>query len=591
MQIVIQFKFLQFYVLTTITIGKGILFMEKEKSARTFKDFCAIAEEFSQCMNDYLYVYNIPGDTYYISERALRRFRMPSNIFQDVANTISTFTYPDDIPLLQKDLSEVNSGLKDERNLEYRWLSTNGSPVWINVKGRILKSSDGVARLMIGCINEIGKRQKADNVSGLRGESSLEEHLKLLGPSLMDAMFLRIGIDDFKVINERHGAEYGNYVLRAVAGCIKQCLRPLQSVYRIVSDEFMVLDLSGSDFREMNRLYHDIRSAVDKVISTEQYKAIYTISAGLLSLKDLAPEVAQDYSQTMKFSEFALTEAKNRGKNQLYFFKPEDYNSFLRMRYIRSSLRKSLEENFNGFELFFQPIVVSSDGELFAAETLLRFHTQTGEYVPPLELVSILEESGLIIPVGKWIIRNALAMCKKCREKYPDFVISVNLSYIQLLKSPLYEDIAESLEKAQMPPTCLIVELTESGHLENTPAVQNVWKKLKKLGVSIALDDFGTGYSNLINIGNLRPNIIKIDRSFTVKALRNDYEHELLIHIIKMVHRIGLNLVVEGIETHDELERINELHPDYIQGFYYSKPCPAEEFVQKYVTAETITEF
>ena len=105
------------------------------------------------------------------------------------------------------------------------------------------------------------------------------------------------------------------------------------------------------------------------------------------------------------------------------------------------------------------------------------------------------------------------------------------------------------------------------------------------------MDDFGTGYSNLINIGNLRPNIIKIDRSFTVKALRNDYEHELLIHIIKMVHRIGLNLVVEGIETHDELERINELHPDYIQGFYYSKPCPAEEFVQKYVTAETITEF
>ena len=306
--------------------------MERENRKKTFEDFCEIAEEFSLCMNDYLYVYDIPGDTYYISRRALDRFKMPANIFHDVPRTISTFTYSDDIPLLIEDMAEVNSGQKDERNLEYRWLGRDGSPVWINVKGRILKSSDGTARLMIGCINEIGKRQKADNVSGLRGESSLEEHLKLLGSSLYDAMFLRIGIDDFKVINERHGSEYGNFVLRAVADCIKKCLGPLQSAYRIVSDEFMVLDLSGAGYEEMNRLYHNIRSAVDNIISAEQYKAIYTISAGLLSLRDLTPEEAQNYSQTMKFSEFALTEAKNRGKNQLYFYKPEDYKTFLRIR-------------------------------------------------------------------------------------------------------------------------------------------------------------------------------------------------------------------------------------------------------------------
>ncbi len=560
--------------------------MEREYRNPTFEDFCDIAEEFSLCMNDYLYVYDISGDTYYISQRALKRFRMPANRFHNVANTISSFTYPDDIALLADDMKKVASGQRSERNLEYRWIGVDGSPVWINVKGRILRSPDGASQLMIGCINEIGQKQKADNVSGLKGESSLQEHLKLLGDQFKNANFLRIGIDDFKIINERHGSEYGNFVLRAVADCIKQCLHPFQTAYRIVSDEFLILDLSGAGYEEMNQLYHDIRSAVDRVISSEQYKAIYTISAGLVSLKELKSEDAKNYSQTTKFSEFALTEAKNRGKNQLYFFQSADYENFLRIRYLRSSLRKSLEEDFKGFELYFQPIVVSTDGELFAAETLLRFRTQTGEYVSPLELVSILEESGLIIPVGKWILKNALEMCKKCREKYPDFVISVNLSYIQLLKSPLYEDISEALEQAQMPPTCLIVELTESGHLENTPVVQNVWKKLKKLGVSIALDDFGTGYSNLINIGNLRPNIIKIDRSFTVKALRNDYEHELLIHIIKMVHRIGLNLVVEGIETRDELTQINTLNPDYIQGFYYSRPCPMNEFVQKYLTAE-----
>ena len=336
--------------------------MEREYRNPTFEDFCDIAEEFSLCMNDYLYVYDISGDTYYISQRALKRFRMPANRFHNVANTISSFTYPDDIALLADDMKKVASGQRSERNLEYRWIGVDGSPVWINVKGRILRSPDGASQLMIGCINEIGQKQKADNVSGLKGESSLQEHLKLLGDQFKNANFLRIGIDDFKIINERHGSEYGNFVLRAVADCIKQCLHPFQTAYRIVSDEFLILDLSGAGYEEMNQLYHDIRSAVDRVISSEQYKAIYTISAGLVSLKELKSEDAKNYSQTTKFSEFALTEAKNRGKNQLYLFQSADYENFLRIRYLRSSLRKSLEEDFKGFELYFQPIVVSTDG-------------------------------------------------------------------------------------------------------------------------------------------------------------------------------------------------------------------------------------
>ena len=124
--------------------------------------------------------------------------------------------------------------------------------------------------------------------------------------------------------------------------------------------------------------------------------------------------------------------------------------------------------------------------------------------------------------------------------------------------------------------------MTESGHLEDSAAVRSVWSKLKGIGVGIALDDFGKGYSNLTNIGNLRPSIIKIDRSFTLKALENAYEFDLLLHIIKMVHSLGLGLVVEGIETSDELARINLLEPDYIQGYYYSKPCTQNEFMNKF---------
>ena len=556
--------------------------MDGENRKPTFEKCCTFIRTFSPCMHDYLYVYDLTGDAYYIAEPALLRFKLPACLFHDVVATLAALVYPDDYEMLSADLDQLISGKKDEHNLEYRWLGLDDSPIWINCIGRLITSEDG-HQLMIGCINEIGKHGKADNISGLLGESSLREYIQQILPSTNEAMFLRIGIDDFKVINERHGTEYGNFVLREVAGCIVQCLSSSQSAYRIVSDEFMVADMSGADYDEMNRLYHRVRSAVDSLVAREKYKAVYTISGGLLSLEDLDESHSDKIDEIMKLSEFALAEAKNRGKNQMYFFRPNDYDLFLRTRYVRSCLRQALADDFKGFDLYYQPIVMSENSALFAAETLLRFHSPSGESIYPMEFIPILEESGLIIPVGKWIIRNSLAMCKRIREQYPDFVISINLSYIQLLKSPMFEDISEALREIGLPPSCLIVELTESGQLEDSLVVQNVWKKLREIGVSIALDDFGTGYSNLINIGNLKPNIVKIDRSFTLKALNHEYEHELLIHIIRMVHSIGLNLVVEGIETDDELRRITALNPDYIQGYYFSKPCPENEFAAKYL--------
>lgn len=559
--------------------------MSKEERLPDFKTLCDIAELFASCMNDYLYVMDLTQDVYFITENALRRFALPDNIFTDTDSKFRTFVHSDDIDMLTEDLDEIVSGKKNEHNLQYRWLGLDGYPVWINCRGRILRTEDGAPHLMVGCINEIGNSQTAaDNVSGLLGESSLHERIKQMMPSLKNAMFMRLGIDDFKLVNERHGSDYGDFVLREVADCIQRTLGPGQYVYRIVSDEFMVLDLNDSNYNEMNRLYHHIRSEVDSLVARENYKAIYTVSAGLVALADLDGQQYDyaSYSETMKLSEFAMSEAKSRGRNQLYFFRQEDYSAFLRKRYLNSCLSQAVSHNFEGFELNFQPLV-ATDGEfLYAAEALLRFRTRADELISPIEFIPLLEESSLIIPVGKWIIRNALTFCKKMREKHPDFRVSINLSYIQLLKTSLFDDIKGTLDELQLPPDCLITELTESGHLEDSPAVRSVWSKLKGIGVGIALDDFGKGYSNLTNIGNLRPSIIKIDRSFTLKALENSYEFDLLLHIIKMVHNLGLGLVVEGIETSDELARITLLEPDYIQGYYYSKPCTQNEFMQKY---------
>ncbi len=546
--------------------------------------FCDIASYFDPCMNDFLFVYDVADDFYQISPRAVERFRLPGARFHGLARLCPGFVHPDDVGMLQEDLALIASGQKDYHNLEYRWIGRDGSPIWINCKGQLLQDPEGGSKIMLGCINEIGNNQKADNVSGLLGESALHDQFMQLLPSLEDATFLRIGIDDFKVLNERHGTKYGDYILREIASRIQHCAGPSQFVYRVVSDEFMVLDLSGADFQAINLLYHRIRSSVDELVAKEEYRALYTISGGMVSLKDVdtSEQDYNRYSEALRLSEFALAEAKLRGKNQLYYFQPEDYAAFLRRRYILSNLRKSMSDNFQGFDLHFQPIVMADGEFLYAAEALLRYRTPSGEIITPKEFIPILETSGLIIPVGKWIVRNALEMCRRCREFYPEFMISINFSYIQLLKSPVYENLMDALAQANLPPSSLIVELTESGHLESSAAIQNVWKKLRTAGIHIALDDFGTGYSNLINIGNLKPDIVKVDRSFTVKALQHEYEYELLTHIIRMVHSIGLNLVIEGIENREELRQITAMNPDYIQGFYYSKPCPRDEFLDKY---------
>lgn len=549
------------------------------KNEETFNIYQQIAADFSSCMNDYLYVYNLQDDTYYISESATKRFAIPQNIFHNVPETHKDFVYIEDLEMLNRDLQQMISGTKTEHNLRYRWLSLDGSPIWINCRGRVIKDSDGKPLLMIGCINEIGKKPNADNISGLLKESALEEQIALFS-ELSHGLMLRIGIDDFKSINERLGVEYGDYVLHEVASCIQKCLFSNQYVYRLPSDEFMILDLSGSTISDMKGLYHTIRSAVDQLVAQNQYEALYTISGGIVACSDIVPLT---YEESMKLSEFALNVAKDLGKNQVYVFQELDYTAFLRKRAILRCLRKSVSNNFEGFELYYQPIVSTVNETLYSAETLLRFRTQEGEFLSPIEFIPILEESGLIIPVGKWIMDNAIKMCKNCQKFFPDFKISINLSYIQLLKSPVFADVMNALHKYQLNPDSLIIELTESGHLENNNAVHNIWKKLKTAGVQIAIDDFGTGYSNLQNIGDLRPNIVKVDRNFTVKSLRNDYERQLMIHIIHMVHSIGLRLVVEGIETTEELSKISSLDPDYIQGYYYSKPCPQREFYQKFI--------
>ena len=554
--------------------------MEENGGGNLFELFCGMIEAFDPCMDDYLYVFDAQNDQYYISKKSMKRFALPSFQFTHVLDTHRKFVYEEDIEMLEADLEKVMSGEKLEHNLTYRWMSVDGEPIWINCRGRIIIGADGKPQFLVGCINEVGTKPIADNVSGLLESFAIKDAWNQQHNTMTNGFVLRIGIDNFKTINEKLGVEYGDFIIHEVANCILDCIHEGQMVFRVVADEFLIIDTAGGTAKDAKALYRKVRNGVDHLISRDNYKAFFTISGGVISGETLGQV---DYNELLKYTQFALSEAKARGKNQVYYFQVEDYEKFLRRRKILVELRKAVSNDFEGFDVFFQPIITRGGKDLYAAESLLRFWTPEKETVSPAEFIPILEESGLIIPVGKWVLHRALEMCVKCREKRPDFKVSVNLSYIQILKSNFFKDVTEALEQYKLRPDSLIIELTESGYVENSPVVRKLWEQLKDRGVLIAIDDFGTGYSNLQSIGNMMPDIIKLDRGFTVKALNNNYEHQLMNQIIQLIHSVDLKVCVEGVETMEELTEIERLSADCIQGYYYGKPCEKQAFYKDFV--------
>ena len=564
-----------------------------------------IVELFNPCMDDYLYVFDLQKDCYKISKHATERFLLPGDNFDDAAKAHHTFVYSEDQSRLDDEFRRIMSGEIVFHNMHYRWLDRAGKPVWINCRGRVLNDADGKPHFLVGCINEIGQKQKADNVSGLLGESSLSAYVEQFEDGLPDGFFLRIGIDDFRDINGDFGMEYGDYILKSTADCIAENIKPSQRLYRILADEFMVVDFSGGDMEAATELYKNIRKSLDTFIEENGYKSVFTISAGAVD----TAKTSGTYENIMKLSEYALNTAKDQGKNRCYIYMQEDYDVFLRKKQITRQLHHAVNHGFEGFETYYQPIVDTKTRRRVGAEALMRFsmpeRCEDGETkkeavcvgedghdadekvhwerISPVEFIPLLEETGLIIPAGKWMLHQAISTCSRWQKYIPNFRININLSYVQVMKSRVLTEILTALRLYGLEPSAVGIELTESGYLDTNTHFQKLWDGLKKNGVLVILDDFGTGYSNLHCLGDLRPNYIKIDRSFTLKALNNQYEHDLMTQIITMTHKLDLTICVEGIETEDEFAKISELDPDYIQGFLFGKPQPAEEFYENLI--------
>ena len=552
---------------------EGIILVKRIMSM-TLEQLKTLIFELDDCMDDYLYVYDIPDDVYCISPHALERFSIPQSQFQDVLKTHQDFVYHHDLQMLQDDLSQMIDGKKDYHNLQYRWLDKTGKPIWINCRGRIFYNDHHQPHYLIGCINEIGKKQKADNASGLLNEFTLKNVFSHYYTQIHKGFMLRLGIDDFKEINENKGMDYGDIILEETAKCIKKVIHDHQRLYKIVADEFAVVDFE-SPLDEAIELYHQIRCQLTEFIESRNYESFFTVSGGIVALDN-----QHDYLEIMRWSEFALNQAKENGKNQYAIFDMNAYNDFQKKRELLKELYQSVNNHMAGFTVHYQPVIDMKDQSIHGVEALLRFQSERFQNVSPIEFIPLLEKSGLIIPVGKWVLDQSAKMYNFVKDQLPDLKIQVNLSYIQVLKSNVLQEMKNVIKNNCLPDGHISVELTESGFIESDRQFMKFCEGLKKNEIMLLLDDFGTGYSNFQYLYNLRPHTIKIDRSMTQKALKNDYEKMLLKHMIEMAHSVHSKICIEGIETKEELQQIMEMQPDYIQGFYFGRPMPLKDFIK-----------
>ena len=532
------------------------------------------------CMDDYLYIIDLKNDTLRTSQSAAERFMLPDKFVNDAIAHLRKLVYERDRKLFENHKRKIYGGNEKRYNLLCRLMNRKNLPVWINCRGEVIDDKEGRPHYIIGCMNETGTRQRADNISGLLGEKEMAAYLYSQPKEKLSGYFMQIGIDDFGTINNVHGLVYGNYILKRVAECIAECLLSGQRIYHLVADQYMLVDILSKSQDDVVQLFNRICEKIDEFIVDENYKSIFSVSAGVTDISTLA----EGAEECRKKSDFSLKCAKKRGRGSIYFFEDEDYKASLRKNSILRALRSATVNNFEGFEVYYQPILDSAD-RIIGAEALLRFfmHSDEGiEMISPVEFIPLLEESRLIIPVGEFVLNEAAGMCRKMQQYIADFRVNINVSYIQIMRGKMANKILSAIKANHLRPESICIEMTESGFMDMTPCFCRFRKRLEENKIQFIIDDFGTGYSNLRYISEMNPDYVKIDKDFTARAMSSEKDYELFRKIIEMVHSVNVKICIEGIEKEEWACAMKEIHVDYMQGYLYGRPCEKGVFLKEY---------
>jgi diguanylate cyclase (GGDEF)-like protein/PAS domain S-box-containing protein len=472
-----------------------------------------------------------------------------------------------------------------------RWTSANGEPCY---------DADGEFTGYHGVSRDITERRLAedsirhlathDTLTGLPNRTLFIEEL---GRSMREARrdgrklaLLFVDLDHFKIINDTLGHDAGDMLLARMATSLRECLRPHDLVARLGGDEFVVLVRHPAGHDEAAVVARKLLAAVTQPMSLKGQECRVSASVGIC----IFPDGADDEAQLMKGADIAMYEAKREGRNAFRFYSTDAVpQSPLRLR-MESNLRAAIERD--EFTLHFQPKIDLASGRIIGAEALLRWSNAELGSVPPAQFIALAEETGLMLPIGRWVLREACAQHMAWRDQgLPPIPLSINLSPRQFADAELLRDLERELCTSGMPPQALELEVTESVVISSPERAMATLQAVKRLGVRLAIDDFGTGYSSLAQLKRFPVDALKIDRSFIRGLPGDNYDAAITEAIIVMCRTLQLTVVAEGVETPGQREFLRERGCTQMQGYQFSKPLPADEFAalarQHFTIADT----
>ncbi|WP_286842344.1 GGDEF and EAL domain-containing protein, partial [Idiomarina sp. UBA4206] len=464
-------------------------------------------------------------------------------------------------------------------------LKANGGEFLMELTMDAVRDDNGEVSLIVASFSDISERRHTENelrrlsntdtLTGLPNRSYFQvSHSNLVRKKVSHTLLL-FDLDDFKKINDSLGHEIGDELLCQVAERLMDIGRRQDTLYRLGGDEFGLLIEDSIDINLIGDLGNQINLKVAEPYLIQDQEIVIGSSIGIV----LYPHDGQTSQELLQKADMAMYHAKQRGGNCYQFFSQSMNENAVKRLKLENELRAALKAN--NIRVYYQPKIEISSGHIAGLEALARIESSDGSMINPAEFIPLAEETGLIIPLGEDVLRQSCRDMKKFMT-YPGSPksIAINLSARQFMQSSLALQIEQILREEDLHPRHVEFEVTEGMVMSDPERAITMMENLSDMGVKLALDDFGTGYSSLSYLKRFPMNSLKVDKAFVDDITINDKDRNMVASIIAMAHNLGLKVVAEGVETKAQLQTLKSLKCEYIQGFYYAKPMPADALIE-----------
>ncbi|MCR5691463.1 MAG: EAL domain-containing protein [Eubacterium sp.] len=551
-------------------MGKFEMIPEARKS---FLD--SLFEAFSIIGDDtYVYLCDMQYDYSRWSKVLVELFGLPGEYMYGAGDIWEEHIHPEDREVFHEGIENIFAGKSSGHDMQYRARRKDGGYDVCTCRGIVIKDESGKAQYFGGAIRNHSRQSHVDKLTGLRNQYGffLDVQSHINNQKVMRACV--VGISGLTEINEIYGYEVGNAILQKFGRYLMDHVGARGGTYRMDGAKFAVITESLS-YEDLENAYEEVRAHFREGVKKETLNIPIELNAGTLAVENFTTDDQTVYACL----NFAYEDSKRNKHGDLVEFYNEINKDSRKHVEKLHDIRNSINNDFEGFYILYQPVVDAKTEKLVGAEALLRWKSERYGMVPPDGFIPFLENDPIFPILGKWILKQAMTDAKRVQEIMPEFVININLSYAQVERSDFVDTVWMIVDQVGFEPDKLCLELTERCRLLNVDLLRNVMTALRAGGIRFALDDFGTGFSSVGLLKELPFDTIKIDRGFVQKIEEDEQEKKLVNNFTQTAGIFETSVCVEGIETVGMRDILKKYSIHSFQGYYYSRPIEIEELL------------